>query len=179
MTSWLLQPAHDLARPASFATAREVTIAFALGTAAVAGCQALAWATGLVPADSNGFAMGGAGLAIVAAASGAIGLGVRKLRTPSQAATPSHAAAVEAMRFQSLLALAVVAKLAVLVVSVLVLRGRGAKFEDIAAFAITFAAAALIFQASTAGYLMAVVSRRSRSRSRGWFSARPSDPTKN
>lgn len=68
-----------------------------------------------------------------------------------------------ATRLQSLLAAAFGAKLAVLVLGVLIVRQLGAKFAESATFAITFAGGALLCQLVTAAVLARSVQRRSAS----------------
>jgi hypothetical protein len=65
-------------------------------------------------------------------------------------------------RLQTLLAAAFAVKLAVLVAGVLVLRQIGAKFADVAAFAVTFAAAALACQVATAMCLVRALQQQRR-----------------
>jgi hypothetical protein len=67
-----------------------------------------------------------------------------------------------ATRLQGLMAAALMIKLATVTIGVLVLRSQGVKFQEVAAFAIAFAAASLVCQVTAAGTLVRAMSRSAR-----------------
>jgi hypothetical protein len=67
-----------------------------------------------------------------------------------------------ATRLQALMAAALMIKLATVTIGVLVLRSQGVKFQEVAAFAVAFAAASLVCQVTAAGTLVRAMSRAAR-----------------
>jgi len=67
-----------------------------------------------------------------------------------------------AARLQGLMAAALMIKLATVTIGVLVLRSQGVKFQEVAAFAVAFAAASLVCQVTAAGTLVRAMSRAAR-----------------
>ena len=67
-----------------------------------------------------------------------------------------------ATRLQGLMAAALMIKLATVTIGVLVLRSQGVKFQEVAAFAVAFAAASLVCQVTAAGTLVRAMSRAAR-----------------
>lgn len=132
--------------------------ALGFGSGVVMLAFALAWVAGAFPAGTSVFAGFGL-LAAVGAAMVAVWLHGRFLagRTAQQLVGDGR---LLAGHLQSLLAAAFAVKLAVLVVAFLVLRQQGVKFSELATFAITFAAASLLCQLATAGYLARAVQSR-------------------
>lgn len=132
--------------------------ALGVGIGAVMLAFALAWVAGAIPAGNAVFAAFGV-LAAVGAAMVAVWLHGRFLagRTARQLAGDGR---LLAGHLQSLLAAAFAVKIAVLVVAFLLLRQQGVKFSELATFAITYAAASLLCQLATAGYLARAVQPR-------------------
>jgi len=116
------------------------------------------WALGLVPQDGVPYFAAGIGASLVAALL-AICVHSRFLDARAPAAL-AHDGRFLAGRLQALLAIAFGAKLAVLVLGVVVLRQAGVKFEALATFCITFAAVSLVCQLATAAYLSRAMTHR-------------------
>jgi hypothetical protein len=132
--------------------------AFGFSVLVVALCAAPVWAFGLVPADAVAYFAAGIGASLIAALL-AICVHSRFLDGRKSAAF-AHDGRLMAGRLQALLAVAFGAKLAVLVLGVVVLRQAGVKFEALATFCITFAAVSLVCQLATAAYLSRALNHR-------------------
>ena len=122
--------------------------AFGLGIGCVALAWVASWALGLAPASAVSWTTFGAGAAVAAA-----GLAMVWHALTLRAGGRAETGAVAAFRLQALLAGSLLVKLATLVIAVLALARSGTKFEDVAAFAVAFAAASLVFQVVAAAYL--------------------------
>ena len=128
--------------------ARGLATAFGLGVAAVAAAAGIYWLLAAPPPGEGSWIGLGAGAAV-----GAAGLAMGWHALLLRATAARNDAAAAGFRLQALLAGSILAKLAVLVIAVLSLQRSGTKFEHVAAFAIAFAAASLVFQVTAAGYL--------------------------
>ncbi len=126
----------------------------AIAVAVVAGLTVVA---GVLPADAPVFVAAGAGAAALAGGLAVLFHG--RFLDRRATAHLRNDGPLLAGRLQSLLAAAFGLKLLVLVIGVLTLRGLGVKFEQLAAFAIAFAAASLLCQIVAAGYLVRALSR--------------------
>lgn len=125
--------------------------ALGFGGAVVFAVFGLAWWSGLVPTASAPFGALGA-MAALGAAMVAVWLHGRFLsgRGAERFAGDGR---LLAAHLQGLLAAAFAVKLLVLIAVVFALRQQGVKFDDIATFAVTFAAASLLCQVTTAACL--------------------------
>ncbi|HEU4418606.1 MAG TPA: hypothetical protein VFT55_06680 [Planctomycetota bacterium] len=132
--------------------------AFGFAVLVVLLCAAPVWAMGLVPADGVPYFAAGIGASLIAALL-AICVHGRFLDARAPAAI-AHDGRLLAGRLQALLAVAFGAKLAVLVLGVIVLQQAGVKFEALATFCITFAAVSLVSQMATAAYLSRALNHR-------------------
>lgn len=147
--------------PSGAATAVDAFLlakALGVGIGVVMFAFAIVWVAGVLPAGDAAFATFGV-LAALGAAVVVVWLHGRFLggRTAHRLAGDGR---LLAGHLQGLLAAAFGAKLAVLVVAFLVLRQQGVKFSELATFAITFAAASLLCQLVTAGYLARAIQPR-------------------
>lgn len=140
----------------------------ARGALAAAVVGGLAWSLGAAPAGAGPYLGLGVLVAIVAAAA-ALWLNGRFLATDAGGGATRLDGALLGARLQGLLAAALMVKLAVLGIAMFALHRAGVKFEALATFCVAFAAASLICQLTSAGYL----SRALGSRTGG--AARPSD----
>jgi len=131
-------------------------LGFAVGVVMLG--YSIAWLTGLIPSEHSVFAgfgvVGALGAAIVA-----VWLHGRFLRGGTARRLAGDGPLL-AGHLQGLLAAAFAVKLAVLVVAFLLLRQQGVKFSELATFAITFAAASLLCQLASAGYLARAIQPR-------------------
>lgn len=136
--------------------------AFGFAVLVVVLCAAPVWALGLVPQDGVPYFAAGIGASLIAALL-AICVHGRFLDNRLDARAPAalaHDGRLLAGRLQALLAVAFGAKLAVLVLGVIVLQQAGVKFEALATFCITFAAVSLVSQLATAAYLSRALNHR-------------------
>jgi|JI102314A1RNA_FD_contig_91_838993_length_1397_multi_2_in_0_out_0_2 hypothetical protein len=136
--------------------------ALAVGAGVAAAVAAVVWLLGCVPAESVSFFWLGLGASVVAAML-ALLLHSRVL-DPRKAAPFAANPGQLAGRFHGLLAAAFGSKLAILVLGVLALRKAGVKFDGLATFCVTFAAASVICQVATAGYLSRMLQYRPKAR---------------
>ena len=132
------------------------------GASVVAAATAVAFASGMLPKDSGRFVGSGVAAALVAVGLALLlhGRFLDRRATESLRGDPRLVAG----RLQSLLAAAFGLKLAMLMAGVLILRGLGVKFDELAAFAVAFAAAALLCQVAAAGFVARALARASASR---------------
>jgi hypothetical protein len=127
------------------------------GSTVVAAATGLSFASGALPAGAGRFVAAGAGAALVAVGLALLlhGRFLDRRATESLRGDPKLVAG----RLQSLLGAAFGVKLAMLMAGVLVLRGLGVKFDELAAFAVAFAAAALLCQVAAAGFVVRALAR--------------------
>ncbi len=130
---------------------RGASTGLAVGAAVVGAALAVAWAAGLLPPPRLRFAATGAAAALLAGAA-AIVLQLRVLRSADAARLP-------AMQVQLALGLGLVFKLAGLALGAAILLAAGVKFAGIAAFAVSFAAAALVLQVCSAAVCARALAR--------------------
>lgn len=160
-----LQPATtNVTAPAGASSWALLLRALRAGVGAVLLLTALAWLAGLFPPATTGYALAGIAAALFAAAL-ALWLHGRFLDARlARGQAPDHHSL--SGQLQGLLGVAFGAKLAVLVLGMLYLHrtfpsGDGdAKFAATASSCIAFAAASLVCQLATAGYLARTLSRR-------------------
>jgi hypothetical protein len=132
---------------------RAVALAFVVVLlAAVLFAWLLSGPVGLLQAESMPYYGSGVAAAVLAGIV-TVWFHGRFLATRPLPASP-QAGLLMATRLQSLLGLALGVKLAVLVLGVLAVKRTGAKFGDVATFAVTFAGASLVCQLATAGFLV-------------------------
>ncbi len=158
-------PTNAPAAPAALATAVDGAVlarALGCGAAVVAVLLGATWGLGQLPAGLEAFAAMGA-LAAVAAVAIAIVVHRRFLdrRLLDRHAAYANDPRLMAGRIQTLLAAAFAAKLLLLVLGVFGLRQAGVKFEATVAFAVAFAAAALVCQLTAAAYIARSLANRS------------------
>jgi hypothetical protein len=137
---------------------RAFAVAAAVVTVAAAAVLGALRALGAIAADALPFA--GLGVAAALFAGMATLMLHGRFLDPRTTAPFANDGRLAGARLQTLLAAAFAVKLAVLVAAVLVLRQIGVKFTDVAAFAVTFAAAALACQVATATCLVRALARR-------------------
>lgn len=118
------------------------------------------WALGLLPAELVAWVAYGSAAA-VAATGLALVLHSRFLDRRALASLRGDPRLMAA-RLQGLMAAALMIKLATVTIGVLVLRSQGVKFQEVAAFAVAFAAASLVCQVTAAGTLVRAMSRTAR-----------------
>lgn len=135
--------------------------ALAVGAGVAAAVASVAWLLGCVPAESVSFFWLGLGASVVAAM---LALLLHSRVLDPRKAAPFASPGQLAGRFHGLLAAAFGSKLAILVLGVLVLRKAGVKFDGLATFCVTFAAASVICQVATAGYLSRMLQYRPKAR---------------
>lgn len=151
------------AMPAAAVGLPSLRNAMAFGTGVVTAAFGIAWATRLLPPATTGYVAMGAGAALVAAV---LGLYLHGRFLDARAAAPfARDGHLMAGRLQGLLAAAFGTKLAVLVLGMLYLHQfyqgpSDLKFAATASFCIAFAAASLLCQLATAGYLARALGRR-------------------
>jgi hypothetical protein len=159
------QPLAGLVPPRA-ATQAEPSLlrALAFGIGVVLAGLVLAWGMGLLPPATTGYVALGAGAALLAGVV-ALWLHGRFLDRRAEASF-ARDGRLMAGRLQGLLAAAFGVKLAVVVLGVLYLQRALAaeqpdvKFAATASFCIAFAAASLVCQLATAGYLARALGRR-------------------
>lgn len=128
------------------------------GAVVVGTLAAGVWVTGALSPATQPFMVLGAGAAL-----GATGLAVAlhsRVLDRRFAASMGHDPKLIAGRLQGLLAVGMLLKLLTVTVGVLWLRSAGVKFDAVATFAVTFAAAALVCQVVAAGSLVRSTARR-------------------
>lgn len=125
--------------------------ALRFGALVVCGLAAIVWLCGFVPEPLVGHATMGLAASLFAAV---LALWLHGRFLDARAAAPyAGDGRLMAGRLQALLATAFGAKLAVLVLGMLVMRQTGVKFDAMAAFCVTFAAVSLVCQVAIASYL--------------------------
>ncbi|MBX3463816.1 MAG: hypothetical protein KF830_11655 [Planctomycetes bacterium] len=158
-------------RPAESAPCHEPAVmplllrGLGFGVGVLTAAVLLAWSAGLLPAATTSYAVLGVGAAVGA---GVLALAAHR-RILARATGPyAQDGRLLAGRLQGLLGAAFAAKLAVLVLGmlyvnrVLAAEAAAAKFAATASFAIAFAAASLVLQLGTAGYVARALGRARR-----------------
>jgi hypothetical protein len=134
--------------------------AFVRGAVLAMALAVSVWALGLLPAGLETWVACGCGAALLATGL-ALVLHGRFLDRRALASLRGDPRLM-AGRLQGLMAAALMLKLATVTIGVLVLRSQGVKFQEVAAFAVAFAAASLVCQVTAAGTLVRAMSRAAR-----------------
>jgi hypothetical protein len=134
--------------------------AFVRGAVLAMALAVSVWALGVLPAGLEAWVAYGCGAALLATGL-ALVLHGRFLDRRALASLRGDPRLM-AGRLQGLMAAALMLKLATVTIGVLVLRSQGVKFQEVAAFAVAFAAASLVCQVTAAGTLVRAMSRAAR-----------------
>jgi hypothetical protein len=134
--------------------------AFVRGAVLAMALAVSVWALGLLPVGLEAWVAYGCGAALLATGLALVlhGRFLDRRTLTSRRGDPR----LMASRLQGLMAAALMIKLATVTIGVLVLRSQGVKFQEVAAFAVAFAAASLVCQVTAAGTLVRAMSRAAR-----------------